>query len=308
MRAIVVNPSTATGFDWGEVPEPVAGPDELVVDVRAVSVNRGDLVHATVSPPGTIRGYDFAGVVREAAASGIGPKAGSAVAGVLGEGSWAETVVAPIRRVAPLPPGLEPTTAAALPVVGLTALYGLQRAGRLLGRNLVVTGAAGGVGGVVVQLAALGGATVTALVGSPERTAGLVELGATVTGTYDDPPAGRADIVIDTAGGDAFTAAMSLLGPGGVGVSVGNAARAAFVLPAEFGQARAAFSHTWISVLYEMDCQADPTADLAYLLELAAAGRLDPRAGTVVSWEEADAVLAGMKNREIAGKAVLTLS
>lgn len=156
MRALVTSSSTPTGFDWADVPEPKPGPDDVLIDVKAVSVNRGDLVHSALAPQGTVRGYDFAGVVREAAASGVGPAPGALVAGVLGGGSWAETVVAPSTRIATLPSGLDEAAAAAVPLAGLTALYALQRPGRLLGRRVVVTGAAGGVGGFIVQLAALG--------------------------------------------------------------------------------------------------------------------------------------------------------
>ena len=85
----------------------------------------------------------------------------------------------PTQRIAALPDTVSPATAAALPVAGLTALRTLRHGAPLLGKRVLITGTAGGVGHLAVQLAARSGAHVTAVAGRPERTAGLRELGAT---------------------------------------------------------------------------------------------------------------------------------
>lgn len=104
--------------------------------------------------------------------------------------------------------------------------------------RVIVTGASGGVGGNLVQLAALGGARALALARDVERAEPLRALGAAQVGSYNMIPADfAADAVIENAGGAAFTAAMSRLAPGGIGVSIGNAAQTEFVLPAGFAQA-----------------------------------------------------------------------
>src|SRR5206468_3142463 len=124
-------------------------------------------------------GQDVAGVVVQPAANGEGPPAGSRVVAAVDQGGWAERVPAQISRSAVLPDGVGFAAAATLPVAGLTALRALRAAGSVLGLRLLVTGASGGVGRFAVQLGRLAGAEVTAAAASPERSAELVEVGAT---------------------------------------------------------------------------------------------------------------------------------
>lgn len=125
--------------------EPVPGPDEALVEVRAVSINRGEALDIADAAPGSPLGWDLAGVVVRAAESG-GPEVGTRVAGVTGERAWATHAAVPIRHLAPIPEGLTAQVAAALPVAGLTAMRLLRRLGDLAGCRVVVTGATGGVG------------------------------------------------------------------------------------------------------------------------------------------------------------------
>src|SRR6202012_5316404 len=81
--------------------------------------------------------------------------------------------------------------AATLPVAGLPALRTLRHGGALVGRRVLITGAAGGVGTLAVQIAARSGAHVTAVIGRPERAAGLKELGATEVVVGIDAVQGR---------------------------------------------------------------------------------------------------------------------
>jgi NADPH:quinone reductase-like Zn-dependent oxidoreductase len=308
VKALVTLGGGQVGFALQQVPEPVPLPGQALVEVSAVSVNHGDLVHAAHAPAGVVRGYDFVGVVRQQAEVG-GPPAGRRVAGVVPSGGWAELVAAPVEALAEVPDDLDDIRAAALPLAGLAALYALQRVGRLLGISVIVTGAAGGVGGNVTQLAALGGAHVMALAGAVERAEPLRALGAAEVGSYDTIPADfAADAVIETVGGAAFTAAMSRLAPGGIGVSIGNTAQAEFVLPAHFGQARARFEHAWLSVFAELERHRTGARDLAFLLGLAAAGRLEARAHIVLGWKNHAGLVADLLAQRLTGKAVLTLA
>ncbi|MGP3912220.1 zinc-binding dehydrogenase [Nonomuraea sp. 10N515B] len=176
MRALIVDPDAPGSLRLGTAAEPEPGPHQLVVEVRHISLNRGEVAFAGQLPPGTVHGYDAAGVVTHPAADGSGPVPGTRVA-AFGTGAWAERMAVDTTAVADVPAQVDLADAAALPMVGVTALRTL-RSRSILGRRVLITGAAGGVGRYAVQLAALGGAHVIASVGSVARAEGLAELGA----------------------------------------------------------------------------------------------------------------------------------
>ncbi|NUT32966.1 MAG: alcohol dehydrogenase, partial [Hamadaea sp.] len=127
-----------------------------MLDVRHISLNRGEIAFAGRRPAGTVHGFDAAGVVVRAAADGTGPAVGARVA-AFGPGAWAERMAVDATAVAEIPDGVPLADAAALPMAGVTALRTL-RSRPILGRRVLITGASGGVGRYAVQLAALGGA------------------------------------------------------------------------------------------------------------------------------------------------------
>lgn len=141
MRAIVSAGTGSVGF--GEVAEPLPGADEALIEVRAVSINRGEALDMADAPAGTPLGWDLFGVVVRPAESG-GPEAGTRVAGVAGARTWATHAAVPVRHLALVPDEVPGEIAAVLPVAGLTALRLLRRVGELAGRSVVVTGATGG--------------------------------------------------------------------------------------------------------------------------------------------------------------------
>ncbi|MEO3872228.1 hypothetical protein ABGB18_25735 [Nonomuraea sp. B12E4] len=102
-------------------------------------------------------------MIEEPAADGGTPPKGTRVYGFVPQGAWAEYVVATPKMMTPIPDGVETVQAASLPVAAVTALAALESAGTLLGRKVLVTGAAGGVGRYACQLAHLGGAHVYAV-------------------------------------------------------------------------------------------------------------------------------------------------
>jgi NADPH2:quinone reductase len=117
--------------------------------------------------------------------------------------------------MAALPDNVSFASAATLPVSGLTALRTVRLGGALLGRRVLITGAAGGVGSFAVQLAALAGAEVTGVVGRPERAAGLAERGATAVVTHIQEAEGLFDLILESAGGSSLAGAISKVAPGG---------------------------------------------------------------------------------------------
>src|SRR6059058_2848222 len=174
MRALVCT-AEAPFAELAEAPDPTPLPNQALVDVRAFSLNRGECRRLESQAPGTLIGWDLAGVVRQAAADGSGPADGARVVGVVRAGAWAQRAAVETEALAELPDAVSFEQAATLPVAGLTALRSLEVAGFVLGKRVLVTGASGGVGRFAIQLAHLAGAHVTAVA---RRTEGLQELGA----------------------------------------------------------------------------------------------------------------------------------
>lgn len=308
MRAVVYDAGAAGGITLGTAPEPDPAPGQLLLDVRAVSLNFTDVAHLDgATPQGTVLGLDAAGVVRRAAADGSGPPAGARVVSFgWGRGAWAELRAADTGHVAVLPDGVGFAEASALPGAGVTAVRALRRLGPVLGRRVLVTGASGGVGRYAVQLAALAGAYVVAAVGSPERAAGLRELGASEVVTDLRDVTAPVFGVLENVGGALLGRAFSLLEDGGCLQSVGMASGEPSTI--DFERERRAGGRKRLEVFSVGGPDVPFGADLAHLLGLLAAGRLDPQIGWRGPWtrvgEAAEALLA----RRVPGKAVLDVT
>jgi NADPH:quinone reductase-like Zn-dependent oxidoreductase len=265
-----------------------------------VSVNRGEPVLARSVPPGTVLGFDLAGVVLRTVEGG--PTVGTPVS-AFSRGAWAERAAVALGDLAVVPDGVGLAEAAALPMAGFSALRALRAGGALLGRRVLVTGASGGVGRYAVQLAALAGAFVIASVRSAERGKGLVELGAERVVTGLDGVEAPVDLVLDTVGGAQFAAAYGLLAPGGNLQSVGWASGEPAVLPPG-----ALFSLGAARTISSFGDAERPGPDLAVLLQLLARGRLSAEVGWRGSWERVGDAYAAVFGGRGAGKAVLDVA
>ncbi|MDH6132405.1 NADPH2:quinone reductase [Kitasatospora sp. MAA4] len=306
MKALVTSGRGPLDLRLESVADPVPRSDEVLVEVRATSVNRADLLLAARQPVGSQLGLDVVGTVVRAAADGSGPPLTSRVTGLASTGAWAELATVRTDRLATVPDGVSDTDAAALPVAGLTALYALQRAGWLLGRRVLVTAAGGGVGRFAVQLAAAGGAAVLAWVGSPERGQGLADFGAQVLSGYDRPPAEPVDILLDSVGGEVFSQGYRQLTRGATAVVFGNTERAELRLPADWGHARPGVRLEYLFLLDEI-CRRPAGADLALLARLVQDGRLDPQVGVLAGWTDAAGAIQALLDRRVNGKVVLSV-
>src|SRR3990170_5422243 len=122
MKAIVVAPRAPGGIELRDVPEPDPPHDHAVVEVRAVSLNRGECVALRAAEDGWRPGWDLAGVVRARAADGSGPAAGARVVGWVNGGSWAELVAVRSDHLAEIPASVSFEAASTLPVAGLPAV------------------------------------------------------------------------------------------------------------------------------------------------------------------------------------------
>jgi NADPH:quinone reductase len=294
MRALVVTPGSSSGLVLGEAPDPVPAPNEALVQVKHSSLNFGDVSGAPRGEPGTVPGWDAAGVVVKEAENGTGPAAGQQVLTFGYSGAWAELRAVAIEELAVVPDGVDLAVAAALPVAGVTALRALRGAGPLLGRRVLITGASGGVGRYAVQLAALAGAHVIA---AARRGEGLAELGADEVVASADGLA-PVDAVLENVGGATLVAAWAALAPGGVLRSIGWTSGEPAVIP-PYGTVGLAKS------LISFQAGTGYGPDLAYLLDLVAAGRLTVDVGWRGSWRRFDEAVAGLLGRRFAGKAVL---
>lgn len=222
-----------------DVPDPIPGRGEVLVEIRAAAVNFPDVLtvadkyQVSVPTPFT-PGSEFAGVVRSVGADVRSVEPGDAVMGSAMAGAFAELICVPEGALTPKPDGLDWVSAAAFRVTYTTAYHALVTFGGMsAGDWVVVLGAAGGVGTAAVDVARRLGARVIACASSEERLAAVATLGAEVGVSYDSQDlksrikeitGGGAQVVIDPVGGKYAEPALRALAPGGTFVTVGYAA------------------------------------------------------------------------------------
>ncbi len=303
MRALVNTANSSKPAEIRDVPEPTPASNEVVLEVRAAAINRGELRLLAGRPEGWRPGQDIAGVVVQRAADGSGPADGARVVALVDGAGWAERVAAPVSRLAVLPDAVSFEAAATLPIAGLTALRALRLGGSLLGSRVLVTGAAGGVGHFAVQLGARAGATVTAIVGRPERGEGLGALGAARVVVGTDGLEGPFDLVLESVGGASLAACIRCAAHGGTVVVFGNSSGEE--TPISFrnlGDAHVCGFH-----VYGSGDRPTFDEDLGTLASLIAAGDLDPQIGYEGSWRDPRPALDALRDRNVVGKAVLRI-
>src|SRR5260221_6684676 len=208
---------------YGDAPDPVAGPGEIVVDVHAASVNAADYKVRLGSYDSKLKfpyilGRDFSGLV-----SAVGPgvddlAVGDAVFGVMDagiEGCYAEKVAIKSALVAKKPPRLGHAEAAAMALTSLTAIWALKDTAKLKrGETVLIQGGAGGVAGFAIQLAKHIGATVVTTASARNHDY-VKSLGADRIIDYNAEDftkvAGPCDVVFDTVGGDVQARSYDIL-------------------------------------------------------------------------------------------------
>ena len=182
MLAVDCGAKDLADFKLKEVDLPNPCPNEALVRVAAVSISNDDIYFTAfrtdASSADSLHDSDLAGTVEVAAKDGSGPQVGTRVAGLVRSGAWAQFAAVPSDALAEIPPSVSFAQAAAIPVAGLTALYGLEHGGLLAAKRVLVTCAAGGVGLFALQIAHLAGASVVAVTEMEEHDALLEEYGA----------------------------------------------------------------------------------------------------------------------------------
>jgi NADPH:quinone reductase-like Zn-dependent oxidoreductase len=309
-RAVLVDPSHPNGLSLQQVELPEALPGDVTVRVTTISLNRGEVNRAlSQAAAGARPGWDFAGVIEEAAADGNGPPVGTRVVGMLPSGAWAQRLRAPSEAVAPLPAAVTDAQAATLPVAGLTALHALRQGGLLLGRKVLIDGTTGGVGHLAVQLAAAAGAEVYGQVRRAEQVSMIAEWcgDRVIIGSDLRAAAARGPyhLILDALGGSALSAALTMLQPNGTCVTFGvsEAPAATFESGAFFRQGGVKL---YGLILFHELRQREPAGEgLAILAREVAMGRLRPHIEIEASWTDIAGIARRLLAREFAGKAVL---
>jgi len=307
MRALVADPAASPALSLADVPEPSPGPGELLLDMEAASVNRGEIRTAAKQPPGTVIGWDVAGTV---AALGEGVTTfdvGERVVALSPNGgSFAERVVVPADWTAPLPSACDFVPAATLPVAGVTAAGILRLARAHAGDRVLVTGAAGGVGQFTLQLALQAKASVTGQAASEERAAAVRATGAEALVHPGDgsPVDGEFDVVLDGIGGPMLGPLLAATAPNGRVVVYGNSADAESTFRVE------TFYSKGVTIYgFRVFTSVPPdqvVKDMATLADQVASGTLSIKVQATAPLADALPLIADLYARKVTGKVVLT--
>jgi NADPH:quinone reductase len=307
MRALVADPSASPPLTLAEVPEPSAGPGQVVVRMEAASVNRGEIRTAAAQPPGTIIGWDVVGTV-VALGDGVNEfQVGQRVVGLAPTGGgFAELVALPAAWTVPLPSSLDPVVASALPIAGVTAVNILRLPRVHAGDRVLITGAAGGVGYLAVQLALGAKATVTGQASSERRAAVVRDLGATAMVHPGDgsPVDGEFDVVLESIGGPMFRPLLRATVVGGRMVVFGNSANAESTIRVEDFYAKGMTIYGFR--IFQSVAPEQAAKDLAALADEVAAGRIKVIVQGTAPLTDAIPLIRDLYARKVTGKVVIT--
>jgi NADPH:quinone reductase-like Zn-dependent oxidoreductase len=306
----------------GEQPDAVAGADEVLVRVRASSLDRVDLYFREGSHGMRIRGPHIGGRDVAGTIEAIGPlaaaryprlQAGQAVVATAVRSAHAELVAAPGAWVFPLPDGCTWEQAAAIPTAGRTAYDGLMHRARLLaGEDVLIVAGGSGVGSFGIQIARAAGARVLATVGADWKAESARALGAVeVVDHFADNLAERVrqlggrdgvDVVLDPVGAATFPAALKSLRPGGryvtTGVTAGHRAELHLGRVFERGLTVTGVGRPGVDSIRET---------LTRLLALVGRGSVTPAVHAVLPLERIADGHEMLERGEVFGKVVLTL-
>lgn len=300
----------------GAAPDPVPGPGQVLIEVAHANLTFVETMFRatgfgpfTGSPP-LIPGNGVGGVI-----TAVGPGVDEGlvgrrvVSGTGGSGGYAERVVVDRDLPFEVPAGLPLDEAVALLADGRTAAMLVDAAGLLPGERVLVEAAAGGVGSLLVQLAATAGARVVAAAGGDRKVTLLRERGLDDVVDYRQPDwadrvraaTGGVDVVFDGVGGPLARAAFDLLDAGGRMVSFGLASGAWADVPADLAAARG------VTLLRPTATPAELRGYTERALAEAAAGRLRPLIGQRFPLEKAADAHAAIESRTTVGKTLLDL-
>ena len=302
-----------------DVEQPTPGDGEVLVRVHGAGVDAG-VWHVVAGMPYLVRagfglrapknptpGLDLAGRV-EALGTGVTRFAvGDEVLGI-GRSTFAEYAVALERKLVPKPVSLSFEQAAALPVSGITAIEAVRKSGVASGQRVLVTGAGGGVGSYVVQIAKAAGAHVTGLV-APERIEAVLALGVdeAIDRTVEDVDARGPiyDVIIDTAGRRPLSLLRQAMTPKGSLAIVGGEGGGALL--GGFGRLLVApVVSPFVSQRLASVTAHERLAELEELTSLVESGAVVPHVGRTYPLAAGADAIRDLHNGRAQGKLVLT--
>jgi putative PIG3 family NAD(P)H quinone oxidoreductase len=238
MKAIVVHSNgDSADLSWEEVPAPLPGPQEILLDVHATAVNRADLLQARglyPAPPedSPILGLEVAGKIKALGSAVEDWRPGDRVCSLALGGGYAEQVVLPEGLLIPLPDDWSYVAGAAVPEVWLTAYSNLCLEGAMhAGETVLIHAGASGVGTAAIQLGREWGARVLITAGTAEKLERCRGLGASLTVNYNEEDFAEkvmavtdqqgVDLILDCIGGPYLERNLSILKPFGRLITIG---------------------------------------------------------------------------------------
>jgi putative PIG3 family NAD(P)H quinone oxidoreductase len=219
MHAVVITePGGPEVLQWTEVPDPVAGPGEVVIDVAASAVNRADVMQRQGfypppkgAPP--YPGLECSGTVAAVGDGVTGWQPGDQVCALLAGGGYAEKVAVPAGQLLPVPQTTTLAEAAALPETVCTVYSNVFQGARLVkGETLLVHGGGSGIGTTAIQLGKHAGAIVAVTAGSEHKLEACRQLGADILINYREDD--FAEKLLEATGGHGADVILDIIGAG----------------------------------------------------------------------------------------------
>lgn len=323
MKAIRIHQfgPTEDVLKYEDVPTPEPGPDEVLIQVEAASLNRADLGLRKgtyrVSPDELpiIPGREFAGAIEKAGANAGAFKLGQRVVAYTGKGGYAEYATAKAAEIRSVSDGVDAVTAAAVPTVFLTAWFALAEDGKIKsGDWLLVHAGSSGVGIAAIQIGKYLGAKVITTTSGAEKCRRLAELGADHVIDYTKNHCASAvvratgdrgvDVVLEMIGGDVYNKSLEVLAPGGRLISIGGAFGPIPDPPPALTEARRA---TRFSITNYLKAKPEGFAQLDSFLRLIKENKLKVIIGKTFPLAEAGAAQRYLEGRDHFGKVMLMM-
>ena len=318
---LCTQPTGVEALAWTEQPTPAPGPGQVLIAIKAASLNFPDLLIVQnkyqIKPPlPFVPGSEYAGTI-EAVGEGVTHlKVGQSVACLTGTGGFGTHAIAPAKLCMPLPPGFPHIDAAAFIMIYATSYHALvDRAQLQAGETVLVLGAAGGVGTAAIQIAKAMGARVIAAASSDEKCALCLSIGADAVINYSQENLREAvkaltdgkgpDVIYDPVGGDFAEPAFRSIAWRGRYLVVGFASGPIPALPLNLALLKGA---SIVGVFWGEFAKREPEANAAMMGALAqwyAQGKVKPVIDRTMPMAQLHAAYAHMGSRGVMGKLVM---
>ncbi len=315
------NPVGIDALTWKELPTPSPGAGEVLIEIKAASLNFPDLLivqnkYQMKPPLPFVPGSEYAGVIIAVGAGVTDLEVGQNVACLSGTGGFGTHTLAPANRCMPLPTGFGFVDAAAFIMIYATSHHALiDRAQLKAGETVLVLGAAGGVGTAAIQIAKAVGAKVIAAASTDEKCALCKSIGADETINYQTEnlrerlkaltQGNGPDVIYDPVGGDFAEPAFRSIAWRGRYLVVGFASGPIPALPFNLALLKGA---SIVGVFWGDYSRREPKANAAMMAQLAqwySQGKVKPVIDATMPMADLKAAYAHMGSRGVKGKLVM---